>query len=242
MTVPISGAKGGMDGDDFGTKLGAGYAYNFSSRLALMTGLEYSNYSGRITYSVLRDKYSAPDYTMTPPSRVTYSYYVSGYREQQSLSLMSLPVMLRLTTELDGMTDLYFAAGCKIAIPVSAKARISGNLVSSAFFEHEDVDYSNLPEHDLYNGYPLIDRRSDIKTKPAALFSMESGLRFHVGRVSFFAALNLDCSLNSLKATSDNHPMNFTDAGLSCESLLNSSFTEKLNITSFGLKLGIGMK
>ena len=241
MTVPISGpSTGGIDGDDFGLKAGVNYAFNLSRRIALTTGVEFANYSGRISYGIFRDTYSERDNLVPPPSRVTYTYRIDNYRELQSLSLLSVPLMVRLKTRLDDNTELYFAGGCKVAFPVSASARISGKLVSSAYFEHEDVDYSGLPQHDLYDNLALGTRTTDIETKPAAILSLESGLRFSLGRALFYVGLNFDCSLNNLKQTSDKHPLNFSDSGVSSESLLNTSFTDRLKITGFGLKFGFG--
>ena len=240
MTVPLSGPQGGMDGDDFNVKAGAGYAHNFTRRIAVVTGLEYANYSGGISYSLLRDSYTAIDHQVDPPSKAHYEYKISKYRERQTISLVSVPVMFRYKTELNGYADLYFAGGCKIAFPVSTRTKISGKLVSWVHFDHENVDYSDLPEHDMYNGFE-IGTTANGDVKPAALLSLESGLRFSIGRVLIYTALNFDCSLNDLKRTDGKHSVNFGPSGMLSESLLNTSFTNKLKIYSFGLKLGLGI-
>ena len=243
MTVPVTGPRdGGMTGDDFGTNIGAGYAYNLTSRFALMSGVEYSNYSGRISYATLTDGYTGRDYEVTPPRRLTYDYRIDNYRETQTFSLVSVPLMLRYGTELDDNTSLYFAGGCKLGFPVTARAKISGKLVSSANFDHENVIYSNLPGHDFFDGENFGAQANKIETKTAAILSLESGLRFSLGRVLFYAALNFDYSLNSIKRASDKHPLNFVETGLLCESLLNTSFTDQLRITGFGLKVGVGLQ
>jgi hypothetical protein len=242
MTVPISGSRnGGIEGDGFGVKAGASYAYNLNEHWALMTGLEFANYSGRITYKTLADSYSEKDYVVTPPSNVTYSYSIGNYRETHTFSLLSLPLMVRRKTELNASTSLYYAGGCKVAFPLSAQAGISGKLISSANFDHENVVYSNLPGHDFFDGENFGSHSKKIETKPAAILSLESGLRFSVGRILLYAALNFDISLNNLKATSEKHPLNFAETGLYCESLLNTQFTNRLRLTSMGLKLGFGL-
>ncbi|MDR2466895.1 MAG: outer membrane beta-barrel protein [Prevotellaceae bacterium] len=241
MTVPLSSPRyGGMEGDDFGMKAGGTYVYNFDDRWAVMTGLEFANYSGRITYKKLTDSYSTTDDRVTPSNAVTYSYSISNYRETQTLSLLSLPLMLRMKTDLDTRTSLYFAAGGKVALPMLAQAKMSGKLTSSANFDHENVVYSNLPGHDFFDGETFGAQGKKIETKTAVILSLESGLRFAIGRIMLYAALNFDCSLNNIKGASEKHPLNFAETGLYCESLLNTTFTERLKINSFGLKLGFG--
>ena len=241
MTVPLSAPRGGMDGDDFNVKFGASYAHNFTGRIAVVTGLEYANYSGSISYSLLRDSYTEIDHRVNPSSQARYEYSISKYREQPTISLLSVPVMFRYTTELNDYSKLYFAGGCKIAFPVSTRTKISGKLASWAHFDHENVDYSDLPEHNMYNGFEIGARTSGIDVKPAALLSLESGLRFSIGRVFVYTALNLDCSLNDLKRTNGKHSVSFGSSGMKNESLLNTSFTGKLKIYSLGLKIGLGI-
>ena len=241
MTVPLSGPQGGIDGDDFNIKAGGSYAHNFTRRIAVVAGLEYAKYSGSIAYSLLSDSYTDIDRRVSPPSQVRYEYTIAKYREHQTISLVSVPVMFRYSTELNDYTDLYFAGGCKIAFPVSTQTKISGKLVSMAHFAYENVDYFDLPEHDMYNGFEIGSKASGIDIKPAALISLESGLRFSLGRVLVYAALNFDCSLNDLKRTDGKHSVNFGTSGLLSESLLNTSFTNKLRIYSLGLKIGLGM-
>ena len=233
----------GVSNDSYSTMFGAGYTFNFNHFLALSTGVEYSNWKGEASYKTLNDHYFVTDHRIDPSTRIKYEYRVDKYHEKQNLDLFSIPVMLRLKTALDRTTCLYFAGGFKLGIPISAKADISGKLISSSgHYEYEDIVYVNLPKHNFFVGRDIQSHTSDIEMHIAAMLSLETGMRFAIGRALIYTGLYFDRSLNDLKKSNDKYPLQFSEASVGSESLLNSPHANKLKIMSVGLKIGIGIR
>ena len=232
----------GISNDSYSTMLGAGYSFNFNSYLALTTGVEYSNWKGEASYKTLNDHYYITDHRIDPSTRIKYEYSVDNYQEKQSLALLSIPVMLRVKTELDRSTSVYFAGGVKLGLPVSAKADISGKLTaSSGHYEYENIVYVNLPQHNFFAGRDIETHTSKIETHMAALLSLETGMRFAIKHALIYTGLYFDYSLNDLKKSNDKYPLQFSEASVGSESLLNSPHANKLKIMSVGIKVGIGL-
>ena len=232
----------GLTNDSYSSMLGAGYSFNFNSLLALTTGLEYSNWKGEASYKILNDQYFIPDYRIDPAARINYEYSIANYREKQSLTMLVIPVMLRLKTALDKSASLYIAGGLKLGIPVSAKADIAGNLISSSgHYEYEDVRYTRLPQHNFFSGRDIQSHTSEIKMHMAAMLALDAGMRFAIKRALIYTGLYFDYSLNDLKKSNDKYPLQFNESSVGSESLLNSPHANKLKTMSVGIKMGIGM-
>ena len=238
---------GGETGDGNSTTLGLGYAYNFDTggenQWAALTGLEYARYGGSATYSSLNERYTAYDNSGFPPSNMTFEYTIKNYQEEQSVTMLSIPLMARLTTSLSLYQNsfVYFAGGMKIGIPITANATAKGTLKSSGYYDYEDVTYIELPNHGFFSG-EKVTHSSKIDAGIAAILTFESGMRFTVAKRSLlYAGLHFDLVLNDLKKKNELHPLNFSNGVISSESLLNSVLADKLKAVCIGIKVGIGI-
>ena len=134
----------------------------------------------------------------------------------------------------------YAAGGLKVGIPLSATATITGGAVhSDGDYVYENVTYKGLPEYAFFTGQNYGTHTSKIKTGIAAIFTVETGLRFILNRTVLNAGVYLDYSINSIKKEQERHPLHF-DGLLNYESVLNSALSNKLKTISIGLMVGIG--
>jgi hypothetical protein len=237
----------GETGDGNSTSLGFGYAYNFDTggdnQWAALTGVEYARYGGSARYSSLHERYTAYDNSGTPPGEMLFDYTIKNFQEEQSVSMLSIPLMVRLTTSLSLYKNsfVYFAGGMKVGVPLTAKATAKGTLLSSGYYEYEDVLYTDLPNHGFFSNQ-RVTHSNKITAGVAAILTFESGMRFTVGnRALLYAGLQFDLTLNDLKKVNNQHPLNFTNGVISYESLLNSVLADKMKAVCVAIKLGIGI-
>ena len=231
---------GGTTSGGFGVGGGVGYTFNFNRKWGISTGLEISTYATKASFETLRDSYRIYDANSNPPGNLVYSDTIDKYEEKQRLALFSIPIKLRFQTPVSGSASFYAAGGFKLGFPVSSKATISGASVkASGYYDFEHVTYVNMAQYGFFNGQRIEKAESKPKLGLAAVLSLESGFKFNLGVTSLYAGIYFDYALNDLKKSGDKHPITF-DYPVSYESLLNSSFADKVNLMSVGVKVGIG--
>jgi hypothetical protein len=233
-------SDGGKSSGGFGFGGGAAYIHNFNLKWGLSAGLEIASYKGNASYDLLNETYQTFDSENEPYSSVTYMYDVAHYRETQNLTMLSIPVKARFKIPLNVTMVYYASGGLKLGIPASASAKISGGAVhSDGDYEYENVIYKGLPEYAFFNGQNYGSHTSKIAAGVAAIFTLETGLRFIIDRSVLYAGVYFDYSLNSIKNDDSKHPLHF-DGLIRRESVLNSALAAKLKTMSIGLTLGIG--
>jgi hypothetical protein len=215
------------------------YTYNIDKNWALSVGLEYLHASGKVSFKRLEEEYDTYDNRSNPPGKVRWKYVVTDYEEKQKYSLLSVPVMARLRTAVNERLHFYAAGGFKFGLPIKAEARISGgSLVSSGYYDHEHVNYTDMPEYGFFNGQGSATQKSEIDLNPPVSLALEAGLRFPAGKHSFFVGAFMDYCLNNIKKTSDKHPMQY-DGAVTYQSALNSSLARRSGLRNVGVKVGL---
>ena len=231
--------QGGNTSGGIGIGGGLTYTYNINEKWAVSAGLEYFAASGSASFKRLAEEYDTYDNRSNPPGKVRYKYVVTDYEEKQNYSILSVPIMARLKTPVNESLYFYAAGGFKFGLPISAKARISGgSLAASGYYDHEHVNYTDLPEYGFFNGQGSDTRTSEIDLNPPVSLSFEAGLRFPAGKHSFFAGVFFDYCLNNIKKTSDKHPLQY-DGRVTSYSVLSSSLAYKSGLRNVGLKIGL---
>jgi hypothetical protein len=221
----------------FGT--GAAYTFNFNPRWGISGGLEISSFGRKISFPRLSEKYNTYDSNSTPASNLEYSYSIINYEEKQKLVLLSIPVKAQFKIPVSTGLGFYAAGGFKVGIPVSSKVTMSGyNLNSYAHYEYENVTYSKLPQHGFFNNNTYGTHDSKIEIGVALILSLESGLRFDLGRIGLCTGIYFDYGLNNTGKSNDKHPVTF-NVPVIYESVVNSTLSDKLKTMSVGLKAGI---
>jgi hypothetical protein len=230
-----SPAKGGETKGSVGFGAGLAYICNVSSTFGISLGLELSSFRGETSYKSLQETYEAIDDQGT---RMEYSYSIDNYHEKQNMMLLSVPVMMRVIIPTGNRAGVYLAGGMKFGFPAISKSKISGeNITATGYYSHENLTYSNLPEHGFFSGHSISDEQSNIRGfTTMTTFSVEAGMRFALEKKALYAGVYFDYCPNSPNFAKNAHPLNY-NRDISYESVLNTSLSSKLNLMSIGLKV-----
>jgi hypothetical protein len=222
---------------------GINYAYNFNSHIAIVTGLNYASYSGKLSLSGYSADYTSYD---NRGDKFTMHYSLdSEYHEKQSIALLNVPLMARYSFPLGKGGTKYFASGgLKLGIPVISKTTIAPGAVStSGSYEYEAREYTDLLEYGFVDG-----RRGDWTTRRIRLgvipmLSFDTGLRFPLGYITtFFMSVYLDHSLGNIQVHNDKQIVEYQSLFPSqfvYNSVLNTAMVDKIKLFNVGFKIGV---
>jgi hypothetical protein len=229
-------SSGGSQSNGFGGSGGIGYTFNISDSWGVTTGAEIGIFGSKIAYGSLNGSYAGYDFMLT--------YSMNNYEEQHKVTLFSIPLMAQFKMPLGGgSTHLYFAGGFKIGLPVTGKATIAPRTINaSGYFHYEEVEYVDLDEYGLVNNRQLPEMTEDIDLSFSVAAAVETGFRFSLNdNIAFYAGAFLDYGLNNISSRNDKplvgYYQSYTSSTFVYSNILNTDFTDKVNIFSAGLKI-----
>jgi opacity protein-like surface antigen len=238
----VSGGAGGGGG------AGLGYTFNLNSSFGIVAGVEMTMYGAEASFEEIPDKYT--EETVDRPYE--FSYTLKNYKEKQSVTMFSIPVMAKYGVPIGGgSTQFYAAGGFKLGFPVSAKADIaSGTTTTSVYGIIEQVLYENIdmPHNGLVVDALLPNTKKDLELGFSATLALEAGLSFTLtDKINLYTGAYLDYGLNSIQKTDNRHLLELEDhydqpSKFIYNSVLDTGLTEKINLMSVGLKLRIGFR
>jgi hypothetical protein len=220
--------------------LAADYTYNISNHFGLVSGIGIANYGGQASGN-FSDEYLAFD---TRGDEFTYAYKLEEYREQQSLTMILIPLMAKYSSKPFGDIEMrYFVAGgMKFGIPFKDKTDISAvSLTTTGHYNYEDELYDNLPQHGFVN-MKDISEKSKTAFKFSVLASIEAGLRVRdKEKIDAVASIYCDFGLQNLKQD-DRHLVEYNWQNPEkpyFNSVKTTGRVDMVRIASVGLKIGI---
>jgi hypothetical protein len=229
-----------------GVGVGAGfdYAYNIDGNVAIVTGLSFTTYSGKLSIS---NDY-AESYRSIDDNGDAFSlkYSFDGeYRERHNIVMISIPLMMRYSIPLGRSSMKYYmSGGFKIGFPLFARATITpGTVSTSGTYEYEARTYTNLFEHGFVNGYSGEQTDSRIRFGLMPLLLLETGFRIPIGYTTALnVGLYLDHSLSGVQTSNDKHVLeyqSFLPTQFNYNSVINTAIVKDIMLFSAGLKIGI---
>jgi hypothetical protein len=226
----------------FGGTIDVGYTYNLKRLFGIVTGINISMYNSKLNMDNCLGEYTEVDMG----DEFTFKYSLTGYNEQHSIVLFSIPVMLRYSKPLGkkGWTKYYITGGFKFGIPVSAQASIDAEkITTSGHYEYEDGTYVNLERYGFVIDKPGEQSDYNIKLNLVGVAALETGIRFRIGyQKDLMAGLFVDYSLNNLQKVNNRHVLEYQHASPTLfryNSIINTKLLSKVNLLSFGLKVGL---
>ncbi|MDR1593306.1 MAG: PorT family protein [Prevotellaceae bacterium] len=221
--------------------LAADYTYNISNHFGLVSGVGIINYGGKAAGN-FSDEYLTFDIR---GDELTYSYKIEEYKEQQSLTMIMIPLMAKYSSKPFGEIEMrYFVAGgMKFGIPFGDKTEISAStLTTTGHYEFEDELYDDLPQHGFVTGLKDVSEKSQTAFKFSVIASIEAGLRVRdKERMDAMVSLYCDFGLQNMKQD-DRHLVEFNWQNPEKPHFNSIKTTGRVNmvrIASAGLKIGI---
>jgi hypothetical protein len=236
-TAGMSGLKykiaGGNADPGFGLGGGIGYSLALNPSWKAGAAVEMAKYGSKASFGTLSDAYSHG----TGEAKSLFSYSLKDYEEKQSLTMLSIPIMLHYRTGNSIKFDL--SGGIKLGLPVNAKASINPGIISaSGEYEYEGQTYTDLPQHGFPEGIKLPETKCDIDLNCSAAAALEAGVLLK----KIYAGAYLEYGLTNMQKTKDRHAIEYPESGSSTlvhNSILNTGLVDKIRLFSLGVKIGI---
>jgi hypothetical protein len=251
LSVSLSGGQSNLlyklDGSShsggFGGGVDLGYTYNIKRLFGIVTGFGISMYNSKLSMNEYAEEYNNVD---EAGDEFTFNYSISGYNEKQSVIMFSIPVLMKYSVQLGEKADTkyYVAGGIKLGIPVSARASINAQTVTtSGYYTFEDGTYTDLPEYGFVNGHAGEQSDHNIKLNVATMVALETGIRIRAGyQKHLMAGIYLDYSLNNMQKVKNRHVLEYQSSHPSLflyNSVINTEKLNRVNLLGFGLKVGL---
>lgn len=195
---------------------------------------------------------------------------LGNWKEYQTGYFLEIPVMAGYQHRFGKKKahGMYFGVGAKVQIPIEVRYEVKdGNYESEAklnisgYYGDEYPDFGNPNDQTLYtHGFGSIHNPNErygwesiTKVKPSIALAGEIGFLFGLSRrVDFTAGAYLDYGLNNIKKKSEplmEGPEDYLPSanenigeGITYNGMLNSNRTEKVNLVSYGIKLGLRVR
>jgi hypothetical protein len=221
--------------------LGIAYTWNINDHFGVVTGVEMSGYGGKASYDII----SGEQEYGTNDDKFKFSYSMKNYIEEQSATMLSIPVMAQYSAPLSDPVTFYLAAGFKFGLPIKAEATIFPGTVSTLghyYFENQTY-YDDLPQYGFTTGNPNSITR-DIALKVSVAMSIESGVRFSImDNIRVYTGAYIDYSLNNIRSKAEDQLLisynRLNPSLFTYKSVLNTTLADKLRIFGVGLKLKV---
>jgi hypothetical protein len=218
----------------------ANVIYNLNQNIGIISGLELAFYSGRASGN-FELGYPTSD---AMGDAMTFTYKLRNYKEQQQLTLLSLPLMLRLSTNPfpDISTKCFAALGFKVGIPITGRTIIEpGILTTTALFHEENIVYSDVPEQGLVTEYQAPYTRKKVEFNTEFALAFETGVIFMSNEnVSAGVSIYCDMGLNNILKPDNSYMVEYqkmTPGQLRFNSIIRTNDASSVEMLSIGLKL-----
>jgi hypothetical protein len=236
-TLDTNGSKKSVTGGG----AGLGYTININPSLGIVTGIEMSTYGAEISFENIQGDYSEG----TNTDLFQFSYSLKNYKETQSITMFSVPIMAQYSLPLGkGSTKFYASGGFKLGFPIVAKTDITpGTVTTSGYYAHEEITYANLPQHGFVSNVEFPTVKKDLELGFSAALALETGIRFTLSdKIFLYTGVYFDYGLNNIQKINDKHLLEYdasNETTYKYNSILNTNSIDKINLLSAGLKLRI---
>ncbi|WP_320053822.1 outer membrane beta-barrel protein [uncultured Acetobacteroides sp.] len=215
-----------------GYTLGAGYTYFFSPNWGISTGVGAQSFKSTSTLNLLT---KAPNVDAEGDAYELRTRY-SGWKEEQSATLIDIPLAATYRRALTTKVGLTASAGAKLSIPAKSTYKATGgSITTTGYYSQWKAELGDLPEQGLstYSQRPS----GDISLRPSVALLADAGATYLLNdAISLYGGIYASYGLNSmLKADSKNI---YLKEGI-YNGLFESSQVDKVKPLALGVKLGV---
>jgi hypothetical protein len=234
--------EGGKTSDIYTAGWATHFTMNITENIGLASGFEIAKYSAKTTGN-FNESYNA---THADGSEFIYTYNLNGYVEQQNLTLLSIPLMVKFATKpFSDIYMKYFAAcGFKVAIPLARTTTINpGSLTSTGYFLEENIEYTGFPEQGFVNAFNAPEQTDKIGFRMGVALALETGITFMSNEdISAGASIYCDIGLNNMLKSGDRYMVEYQRLKpdiMLFNSIMKTERVKRIEMFSIGLKLSV---
>lgn len=255
VTVTIGGGlqgvhhQGGQVNGDVkvGGGLGIGYTYYFSKEWGVATGIGFDLYRTNLGIGDNRviSSFEVDDTT----SAFEYRVIPTGYREEQNLYSLSVPVMLTYKSlpSGSGKVGFYVRAGSKIVFPLRQNIDVRAErLQLRGYYPDLNLEIDDLPNHGFGTLTDFSGESQNELSTVVLTASVETGLYFKLKpTIDLYTGLYVDYGLSDLRDKDRNSnivgygPMGTNEISAK-GGMANKDLIDKSRLMALGVKVRIG--
>lgn len=237
-----SNVESTVAGHRLGGAVKAGYIYSFTNHIGIGTGLEFSQYKQQVYLNNASS--SLTSYEIDPStSAFIYTITAKGYKEEQTLHAIQIPLFLQYKTNINKGIDFNFRAGVKYFLPVNYKIKATADYVNgSAYYPDVNLNIDDLPEYGL-GSQSNYSASGEYETKGIIMSSFELGFTFNMGKKNaLYTALFLENGYGSiLDQENDESFIGYNPTSVSdrkANGIYSTDKNAEIKPVAFGLTLG----
>ena len=215
-----------------GYTLGAGYAYFFSPSWGISTGVGVQSFKATTTMNALTKMPSVDTEGDAYELRTRYS----SWKEEQSATLIDIPVTATYRRALTDKVGLTASAGAKLSIPAKSTYKVTGGTITTTgYYSQWDVELSDIPEQGLrtYGERPS----DDISLRATVALLADAGASYQfTNAISLYGGIYASYGMGSMLKT-DSKPIYLKDG--TYNGLFASDAVGKVRPLAVGVRLGV---
>jgi hypothetical protein len=215
-----------------GYTLGAGYTYFFNANWGISTGVGVQSFKSTVTVSLLT---KAPDVDTEGDAYELRTRY-SGWKEEQSATIIDIPVMGTYRYALTAKIGLTASAGAKLSIPAKSTYKATGGTITTTgYYSQWDVELSDIPEQ----GFRTFKERpsGDITLLSTVELLADVGATYQfTDAINLYGGIYASYGMGSMLKT-DSKPIYLKDG--TYNGLFASDAVGKVRPLAVGVRLGV---
>lgn len=230
---------------------GLGYAYSFSPKLSIRSGINLAYYHAKVTLSNFSDAYDAYD----GEEYFEFRFTVNHYEEKLSTLYLNIPLMIQ--AQQGNRHKFYVAAGGMLGIPLRGKYEVtSSRFKTSGYYPSHNVEFDE-PEFMGFGAFSDLQQKGSFDLHILLMLSLEAGMKWQLSEAfALYTGAYVDYSLtNVVRNNHTDKPLiqyntnssnRFSFNGIPTSNYTDSnnvihSFTKNINPVAIGIKVRIGM-
>jgi len=217
--------KGGM-----GYGINLNYHYFFKSNWAIRTGCGLQTFYSE---AILNYTHSVPAIDSDNEAYTLNTIY-DNWREEQTATMLSIPVGVAYTHQLKDKWHLFSSLGLKAYVPLTARMQSTGGSIETrGSYPQYNVDLYGMPQHNYLTINQSAAKSLDMDVMLAA--TAELGVMHSFSKINIYAGAYLDYGLTNTNKSSTGDVYEINEY----KGLFNSSQVEKIIPLAYGIKLGV---
>ncbi|MCQ2234437.1 MAG: OmpA family protein [Paludibacteraceae bacterium] len=223
----------------FGGTVNIHYRYAPFKRWSFATGIDLTSYRAESEYDTL----SSVQKRVDPENGYTGEYRVGfkNWSEVQNSINLEIPIAAYYRLPINDVWGMVFGGGVKLDLPFYKKYKTrndktDGYIDRTEYFEETNVDYSDLPQHDLYKTDTY---KGNAKLKGAGLSGfLEVGASrpLKKNRSLYLGAYFSHSFTNNVKKANDEL---YNAADDKYRGVISSDLVSNAHLMALGLKVGL---
>jgi len=246
-----SASSGGFSGD-----AGVGFTGFVSPQVGFHVGVGFGTYNIKAKVGTLKTITSGLEQILSNGGLLLFDLHttLSGYRETQKATFLSIPVMLQFQTKQkqewiwkrSEMKGFYAMGGVKVNILLKNEYEAQVETLNNLAYYPEADNWSGTQ---TFAGLGTFDGNSangNLKLGVHVVFAFEAGMKWRISRNLFlYTGAFFDCGLNDLAKNSRvaltdytyTQYLTYINTSTDSKYLTLLEFTDRINLMTVGIKL-----